>query len=248
MAKISSYSDDTVFSDTDTLIGYDSATGETKQFTGAVVKAGMATTADITQAENRANHTGTQSAATISDLDAHVSALIASAQGSGVAGKVVTQPNHGFAVGTPVRFTGANWVASKADTGANSEVYGMISAVPGPDTFILSSGGYISGLSGLVAGSTYFLDPSTAGALTLTEPTSDGSISKPLLMADSQSSGFFCNFRGITNVGVSSTTGGGTSTSTGGATTTGGGGNTGGGSTTGTTGGRAGGLLLALTQ
>jgi hypothetical protein len=64
--------------------------------------------------------------------------------------------------------------------------------------------GYVSGLSGLTAGTTYYLDASTAGALTSTEPLTTGYISKPVLIADSTTSGYVIESRGIQNAaGVS---------------------------------------------
>jgi hypothetical protein len=51
-------------------------------------------------------------------------------------------------------------------------------------------------MTSLTAGSVYFLSPSTAGAITATEPTTEGQISKPVFVADSTTSGYFFNFRG----------------------------------------------------
>jgi hypothetical protein len=60
----------------------------------------------------------------------------------------------------------------------------------------LALGGRITGLTGLTAGTVYFLSPSSAGALTATEPTTLGQVSKPLLVADTTTSGYLFNFRG----------------------------------------------------
>ena len=57
--------------------------------------------------------------------------------------------------------------------------------------------------SGLVTGSVYFLG--TTGSLTLTEPEDIGSISKPMLVALSTSSGLIINSRGI-KIGTNATT------------------------------------------
>lgn len=109
----------------------------------------------------------------------------------------VTQSSHGFAVGDVVRFNGTNYVKAQANSAANAEVVGIVSALAGVNDFTLQMGGLVTGLSGLTAGITYFLDPDTAGALTATEPTTVGEVSKPLLVADSTTSGYLFNFRGL---------------------------------------------------
>jgi hypothetical protein len=51
-------------------------------------------------------------------------------------------------------------------------------------------------LSGLTAGTVYFLSPSSAGALTATAPTTVGQVSKPLLIAYTTTAGYFFDWRG----------------------------------------------------
>lgn len=111
--------------------------------------------------------------------------------------EVITQSSHGFAVGDVLKFSGSTYAKAKADTAADAEVVGIVSAVGGTNTFTLLMSGYISGLSGLTQGTLYFLDPSTAGALTATEPSTVGQVSKPLLQAVSTTAGIFTNHRGI---------------------------------------------------
>jgi hypothetical protein len=131
--------------------------------------------------------------------------------GSGVNLTVpITQTAHGLAVGNVVRFNGTNYVKAQADSAVNAEVVGIVSAVANANTFTLLLSGDISGLSGLSAGSTYFLSPSVAGGLTTTDPTTIGQISKPLLIADTSATGYFNNWRGMVNA----TTGGAPTTST----------------------------------
>lgn len=115
----------------------------------------------------------------------------------------ITQASHGLAVGDVVRFDGANYVKAKADLAANAEVVGIVSIVVTTGIFRMVTGGKISGLSGLTAGTVYFLSASTAGALTATEPTTIGYVSKPLLIADSTTSGYLFNFRGSVISGMS---------------------------------------------
>lgn len=119
------------------------------------------------------------------------------ATGAGSSGtQSVTQTAHGLVVGDVVRFNGTDYVKAQADSAANAEVVGIVSAVAGVNDFSLQIGGLVSGLSGLSAGSVYFLSPSTAGALTTTEPSTVGQISKPLLVATSATTGYFINYRG----------------------------------------------------
>lgn len=109
--------------------------------------------------------------------------------------KDVTQASHGFSVGDVVYYTGSVYALADASTEATAEVVGIVSAVDGTDDFTITMGGHVTGLSGLTAGSVYFLSE-TAGDLTATEPTTTGVISKPLLIADSTTSGYFFNMRG----------------------------------------------------
>ena len=108
----------------------------------------------------------------------------------------IAQTSHGFSVQDVVYYTGSAYAKAKADTAAHAEVVGIVSAVADANDFTLLTAGYITGLSGLTAGTVYFLDPSTAGALTATAPSTVGQIDKPLLIADSTTSGYFNNWRG----------------------------------------------------
>ena len=108
----------------------------------------------------------------------------------------VTQTGHGFAVGDIVRYTGSAYTKAKADTDTDAEALGMVTTVTDADHFTLTMGGYVTGLSGLSAGSVYYLDPSTAGALTTTEPSATNQVSKPLLVAVSTTTGYLFNWRG----------------------------------------------------
>lgn len=108
----------------------------------------------------------------------------------------VNQAAHGFVVGNVVRLNGSTYALAQADSASDAEVAGIVSAVLDTNTFTLLTIGKVTGLSGLTAGSIYFLDPSTPGALTTTEPSGAGQVSKPLLIADSTTTGFFYNFRG----------------------------------------------------
>lgn len=108
----------------------------------------------------------------------------------GAATAVVTQSSHGFTVvGTPIRVTASGWVKSKADTVANSTVDAVVGGVLSADAFIAVFPGHLLlGLSGKSAGSRYFLDASTAGAVTTTAPA----IAIPVYDAISASAAVLC--------------------------------------------------------
>lgn len=118
---------------------------------------------------------------------------------TGIGGAVVydvNQASHGFAVGDVLRMSGTTYVKAQADSVANAEAVGIVSAVAGVDDFTIQTAGRITGLSGLTAGTVYFLDDDTAGLLTSTEPPDVGDVSKPLLIADTTTTGFVFNMRG----------------------------------------------------
>lgn len=109
-----------------------------------------------------------------------------------------TQIGHGFSVGDVVRFDSvSDWVKAQADTGANADVFGVVSVVAG-NNFTVVSDGNIAGLSGLTAGAVYYLSASTAGVLTDTEPDPESYVSKPVLFAYSATAGIVQILRGLT--------------------------------------------------
>lgn len=75
------------------------------------------------------------------------------------------ESGHSFTVGKGVRFNGTNWVLADGTGAQSSHADGIVSAVAG-DWFELTSAGLVRGLSGLTAGTVYYLDAS--GALTTT--------------------------------------------------------------------------------
>jgi len=132
------------------------------------------------------------------NTDGSTSWAAASGGGSGSAtSRSITQAAHGLAVGELVRLSAADtYTKAQADSAANAEVVGIVSAVADANTFTLTTGGYVSGLSGLTANTVYFLSPSSAGAMTATEPTTTGQVSKPVFVASSTTAGYFVNMRG----------------------------------------------------
>ena len=110
---------------------------------------------------------------------------------------MVQQSAHGFVAKDVLRHNGTSWTKAQGDTAANAVVGGMVVAVPSPDVFILATGGYVAGLSGLTAGSVHYLSAATAGLLTTTAP----SIAVSVLLADSTTSGTLMSLGGASGPG-----------------------------------------------
>lgn len=110
--------------------------------------------------------------------------------------KDINQTTHGLSVGNWVRHNGTNYVKAQADSDTNAESIGVVSSVTDVDNFTLTTEGYITGLSSLTPGEAHFLSASTAGAITATAPTGDAEVVKPILIADSTTSGYVVNMRG----------------------------------------------------
>ena len=102
------------------------------------------------------------------------------------------QTAHGLSVGDWVKKITGGYAKAQADVAANAEVVGVVSAVTGANNFTLTQSGYVSGLAGLTENSVYFLDETTAGAMTETEPSIAGEISKPIFVAISYSRSCGC--------------------------------------------------------
>lgn len=109
---------------------------------------------------------------------------------------VIAQSTHGLSVGNAVKHNGTAYVAAQADSAANAEVVGIVTDVADADTFTLTLGGKITGLSSLTSGAIYYLDPDTAGAYTTTEPSTSGDVIKPLFIATSPTEAVWLNLRG----------------------------------------------------
>lgn len=108
----------------------------------------------------------------------------------------IAQTAHGFIVGDVVYFNGTSYAKAIATSPATAEVIGIVSVVPDVNNFTLIMSGYVTGLTGLVAGDVYFLSAGTAGELVTTEPTTIGHVRKPLFVAITTTEGYFINYRG----------------------------------------------------
>jgi hypothetical protein len=122
--------------------------------------------------------------------------------GGGSVTEVITQDTSGLAVGRWVRFdTVTNlYVHGLADTAQNAEIAGVVLNILNPNQFTLQQAGPIPsgtpGFNGFTPG-IYFLSDTLLGEQTLTPPTTNGHINKPLFDADSADSGWvICLERG----------------------------------------------------
>lgn len=145
--------------------------------------------------------------------------ITAASNGSGGGGSgeatvfTVAQTAHGLSVGDIVRSSGTagQFTKAQADSAANAEVIGIVTAVADANNFTVTTEGYITtGVPTATAGTVFFLSASSAGALTSTEPSTVGQISIPLLtVITSAAKAFFSVRRGL----VIATAGTGTVTS-----------------------------------
>ena len=138
----------------------------------------------------------------------------------GVNKRRVSGISHGFSFGRVVRAshddpTGFTLAYSSGGS-TYAEVVGMISRVNGDSDFEVTFNGEVEGTFAdsiveageLSSGCPYFLG-TTGGLITITEPTGEGQVSKPVLIGLSGDRGLFVNYRGQTINTVGSGGGGG---------------------------------------
>lgn len=122
----------------------------------------------------------------------------------------VAQTTHGLSVGDVIKSSGSAgaYAKAKADTSANAEVVGIVTAVADANNFTYTlPGGYITtGVPAGTAGDVFFLSTATAGAMTTADPLTSGvvgEISKPvLLLLESAAKAAVLGMRGVAVAGV----------------------------------------------
>ena len=97
----------------------------------------------------------------------------------------VTQSNHSLTVGMPVRVSGANqYAAAQANSAANAEVVGIVTSVASSSAFTMALAGEVTTNAAVPdstsPGDIVYLSASSAGAVTTTEPSTAGQVSKPI--------------------------------------------------------------------
>lgn len=143
-------------------------------------------------------------------IDAGDTIVITSTASGGTSGdsgvsKSITQLGHGFSVGDFIGWSGGTYNKAIADGNYDGEFIGLVTEVVDVNNFKVTQSGYVTGLTGLVTNTTYFLSDTTAGLISSTEPSTDGSVVKPVLIADSTTSGWVLPYPGIvlTSSGIS---------------------------------------------
>jgi hypothetical protein len=111
--------------------------------------------------------------------------------------KEISQTAHGFTVGQWVYFNGTTYALTDADSLSSLDSIGVVSEVISTNIFTVTTSGYVSNLSGLTAGTRYFIS-STAGEITSNAPIN----AKAVFIADTTTSGYVQQF----DVGASSQT------------------------------------------
>jgi hypothetical protein len=111
----------------------------------------------------------------------------------------------GFTFGNVVRaepgFTFNGLTLARAFNSTQAEAIGLVTSIVDNKINIITNG-KITGDFTTVAGGTlhggcvYFLDPTTAGKITTTEPSSTGQVSKPILVGITGDTGVVLNYRG----------------------------------------------------
>ena len=108
----------------------------------------------------------------------------------------ITQNAHGFSVGNVLKLAGASYALAQANNAANALAVGIVTKVVDVNNFYIQYYGYSTGLTGLAAGTLYYLSPTSPGGLTATAPVTAGQILKPILIADSATSAYWLNYNG----------------------------------------------------
>jgi microcystin-dependent protein len=124
--------------------------------------------------------------------------------------ETITQPAHGFTVGDVIRWDSSastpKYVLAQADSAANAEVAGVVSARADANNFDVTYHGYIDlpNLAGISA-PVMFLSSVAGGSLSPTPPSAVGTVVKPILTRNTNGSGHLVmNYLG-TQIGGSST-------------------------------------------
>lgn len=124
--------------------------------------------------------------------------------GGGVSGSFenvtrrITKTGHGFTVGNVVGWSGGTYNKAIADGNYGGEILGIVSTVVNSNTFDLTQSGYISGQTGLSPNTTYYVSDTIYGGKSAVAPTTTGYIVRPILVANTSSTGWVLPYQGYT--------------------------------------------------
>jgi hypothetical protein len=114
--------------------------------------------------------------------------------------KKITQNSHGLSVGNAIRINSSGvYVKAQADSVANAEVVGIVQEVVDVNTFkVVFAGMVTAGVPAQPPGTVLFLSDSSGGALSTTEPSAFGRVSKPVAVVTASASAMVVmNMRGM---------------------------------------------------
>lgn len=98
---------------------------------------------------------------------------------AGLIGETITFAN-AFSAGNVITHTLGSYGKAQADSAANAEVFGVLSAATGANFTICYAGKMTLAAHGFTDAAVLFLSAVTPGLLTATEPTTPGQVSKPV--------------------------------------------------------------------
>lgn len=129
----------------------------------------------------RSNHTGTQTASTISDFDTEVSNNTDVVKALKSNRLSVNQTGHGFSVGDAIYWDGTEYALAQADD-ADTLAFAIVISVEDVNNFTLGANGFFTVTGhGFTEDEYLYLSPDTAGLLTPTVPIAIGEYSNPLI-------------------------------------------------------------------
>lgn len=113
----------------------------------------------------------------------------------------ITLGSSGYTFGNVIRITSTGYTLAQANGADQAEVVGVLSSLY-PSYSIVTLSGKIGGNFTTVSGGTlspgcvYFLDAATAGFITITEPSTIGQVSKPVIIGLGETAGMVVQYRG----------------------------------------------------
>ena len=111
-----------------------------------------------------------------------------------------------FTAGQAIYRASGSFALAQANSINTSDILGVVQSATSTQ-FTIVANGYITGLTGLVDGSQYYLSDITPGLITTTVPTAAGSVIKPILIAIGTTAGIVVEYPGAlignTNTGTS---------------------------------------------
>jgi hypothetical protein len=111
-------------------------------------------------------------------------------------GSITATYNNTFTPGQAIYRTTGGYALAQANAISSCDVIGIVQTA-NSTSFTAVANGYMTGLTGLVDATEYYLSDQTAGLLTSTAPSANGSIIKPLLISTSTSTGVVVEYPGV---------------------------------------------------